>query len=146
MLMAAACSSTPPTKSGTGAEGKSAEAVDVSGDWKMTVESPMGTRDATAKFSQSGEQLHGKVVSQRGEVPMNGSIKDGNVAFDSNVSMQGESLRIAFTGKIAGDAMAGTVSFGDFGNGKWIAKRTSQAVYPQDRIAARSPTATSVTP
>jgi hypothetical protein len=98
-------------------------AANVSGAWTMTVESPMGTRDSSAEFSQAGEQLSGKVVSPRGEVPIKGTIKGDDVAFGMNVNMQGQSLQIDYNGKVAGDAMSGTVKFGDFGDGKWTAKR-----------------------
>lgn len=97
--------------------------ANVSGAWTMTVESPMGTRDTNAQFSQTGEQLGGKMVSPRGELPINGTVKGDDVAFGMNVNMQGQSLQIDYSGKVVGDAMQGTVKFGDYGNGKWTAKR-----------------------
>ena len=97
--------------------------ANVSGAWTMTVESPMGTRDTNAEFSQTGEQLGGKMVSPRGELPINGTVKGDDVAFGMNVNMQGQSLQIDYSGKVAGDAMQGTVKFGDYGDGKWTAKR-----------------------
>jgi len=112
-----ACAATKP------AEVRGSDPATMTGAWIMTIESPVGTRDSRAEFSQLGEQVSGRIVSQKGEVPMTGVIRDDQVAFDSNVTMEGESLEVAYTGKIAGDAMAGTVRFGDFGSGKWVAKR-----------------------
>jgi len=119
MLALAACAATPPAA----APQQPAAGANVSGSWTMTVESPMGTRDSNAELSQTGEQLSGKMISQRGEVPINGAIKGDDVAFGMNVNMQGQSLQIDYSGKVAGDAMSGTVKFGDFGDGKWTAKR-----------------------
>ena len=119
MLALAACASTPPPA----APQKPVADANVSGSWTMTVESPMGTRDTNAELSQAGEHLSGKVVSQRGELPINGTIRGDDVAFGMNVNMQGQSLQIDYSGKVAGDAMSGTVKFGDFGDGKWTAKR-----------------------
>ncbi|HEY4366325.1 MAG TPA: hypothetical protein VGN07_03765 [Steroidobacteraceae bacterium] len=115
LLALAACAATPP--------GAVPVEANVSGAWTMTVESPIGTRDSNAEFSQAGERLSGRVVSRRGEVPINGTVKGDDVAFGMNVNMRGQSLQIDYTGKVAGDAMSGTVKFGDFGDGKWTAKK-----------------------
>ena len=117
LLALGACASPPA------ATEKPAVGPNVSGSWTLTVESPMGTRDSNAELTQTGEQLTGKVVSQRGEVPIIGTVKGNDVAFGMSVNMQGQSLQIDYTGTVATDAMSGTVKFGDFGDGKWTAKR-----------------------
>lgn len=118
-LLAAACSTTPsappPPPAG--------QAVDVSGTWELTVESPMGSRTSDAIFTQTGETLGGKMVSPRGEVPLTGTIQGDAVSFGINVNVQGQNLQIDYTGKVTGDTMGGTVVFGSFGDGKWTGKK-----------------------
>jgi hypothetical protein len=113
--------------------GKKAEAPKpgVTGNWVLTVESPMGTRDSDAVFTQSGEQLSGKIVSARGEAPLtNGSVKGDAIAFSININAQGTDLQIDYSGTVTGDTMGGTVQFGSFGDGKWTGKRKAAAAAP----------------
>jgi hypothetical protein len=121
----AACSTTPPQP--TPVEPPQAAAGPmITGTWIVTTESPMGSRDADAIFTQSGEQLGGKMVSSRGEVPLTGTLKGDAVAFAMNVTVQGNELQIDYTGTVTGDTMSGTVEFGPLAKGKWTGKRKAQ--------------------
>lgn len=124
--IAAACStmSTKPSSSSAPPPPPAAAKVtDVSGTWELNVESPMGSRASDAIFTQAGETLGGKMVSPRGEVPLNGTIKGEAITFGLNVNVQGQNLQIDYTGTVTGDTMSGTVVFGSFGDGKWTGKR-----------------------
>jgi hypothetical protein len=126
--IAAACSSTPsqPPAAPAPAPAPAPGAVSVAGTWELTVESPMGSRTSDAVFTQNGETLGGKMVSQRGEAPLQGTIKGDTVAFNLTINAQGQDLTIDYSGKVTGDTMSGTVQFGSFGDGKWTGKRKSQ--------------------
>jgi hypothetical protein len=123
--IAAACSTTPSQQAAPPPPPPPAAAKlpDVSGTWELNVESPMGSRASDAIFTQTGETLGGKMVSPRGEVPLNGTIHGDAVNFGINVNVQGQSLQIDYTGTVTGDTMSGTVVFGSFGDGKWTGKR-----------------------
>ena len=124
--IAAACStmSTKPSSSSAPPPPPAAAKVtDVSGTWELNVESPMGSRASDAIFTQTGETLGGKMVSPRGEMPLNGTIKGEAITFGLNVNVQGQNLQIDYTGTVTGDTMSGTVVFGSFGDGKWTGKR-----------------------
>lgn len=117
MSLLAACMSAPPKEAAPPAP------KGVSGSWTVTVESPMGTRDSEAIFTQAGEQLSGKMISPRGEAPFTGTLKGDAIAFDLTINAQGQELKLDYAGTVTGDNMAGTVQFGNFGEGKWTAKR-----------------------
>jgi hypothetical protein len=122
--VAAACSTTKTAPSTAAPPpAPAAKVTDVSGTWELNVESPMGSRASDAVFTQSGETLGGKMVSQRGEVPLTGTIKGETVNFGINVNVQGQNLQIDYTGTVTGDTMSGTVVFGSFGDGKWTGKK-----------------------
>lgn len=116
--IAAACS-TAPFKEATPAP----PTASVTGTWELNVESLMGSRTSDALLTQTGEQLSGKMVSPRGEVPLTGTIKGNAVAFGLNVNVQGQDLQIDYSGTVTGDTMSGTVVFGSFGDGKWTGRR-----------------------
>lgn len=123
--IAAACStmSSKPSSSAPPPPPAAAKVTDVTGTWELNVESPMGSRASDAIFTQAGETLGGKMVSPRGEVPLNGTIKGEAITFGLNVNVQGQNLQIDYTGTVTGDTMSGTVVFGSFGDGKWTGKR-----------------------
>ena len=121
--IAAGCSTTATKESAPPPPPAAAKVTDVSGTWELNVESPMGSRASDAVFTQSGETLGGKMVSQRGEVPLTGTIKGETVNFGINVNVQGQNLQIDYTGTVTGDTMSGTVVFGSFGDGKWTGKK-----------------------
>jgi len=98
-------------------------AAEVAGTWNLSVESPNGTRESTLLLSQSGQELTGTMKTQRGDSPVSGTLKGNELAFSYKVSMQGNDLEIKYTGKVEGDAMNGTVSFGGMGEGKFTGKK-----------------------
>jgi hypothetical protein len=114
-----------PTPSAPAAKPAPPAGPNVSGTWTLTVESPMGANESTATFEQSAGTLSGKIASERGEAPLSGTINNSTVAFSININVQGQALKIDYTGEVTGDAMSGTVKFGDFGEGKWSGKRKS---------------------
>jgi hypothetical protein len=122
--IAAACSTTPSQPTAPPPPpAPAAKTLDLTGTWELNVESPMGSRASDAIFTQTGETLGGKIVSTRGEVPLNGTIKGDAVNFGINVNVQGQTLQIDYAGTVTGDTMSGTVVFGSFGDGKWTGKR-----------------------
>ena len=113
-LVLAACASTPRAPKGP----------DLSGNWVLTTESPMGSQDTDMVVKQTGEQLAGTITSQMGPVEYKGTLQNGkDVAFGFSFEAQGMTLQIDYTGVVEGDTMKGTAKFGDFGEGAFTAKR-----------------------
>jgi hypothetical protein len=130
LLILAGCVTTPTSGPVPSAPAKTAPppppaGPNVSGSWTLTVESPMGSNESTAMFEQSASTLSGKIVSERGEAPLTGTINDSAIAFSITINVQGQSLKIDYSGQVTGDAMSGTVKFGDYGEGKWSGKKKS---------------------
>jgi hypothetical protein len=113
-VLFAACASAPAKPKGP----------DVSGNWVVTTESPMGAQDTELVVKQTGEQLSGTMASQMGSVPVTGTLTGGkDVAFGFTFDAQGMTMKIDYTGVVEGDTMKGTAKFGDFGQGAFTAKR-----------------------
>ncbi len=93
-----------------------APAVDLSGTWTLTSESPRGTQESTAELAMAEDgTLSGSVRGQRGT----GSVTEGWVSgdrFSFTVAMTvgDRSTEAVYTGTVEGDEMEGNVSFGRF--------------------------------
>ena len=113
------------------------KAIDVTGTWDSTVESPQGAMTSVATYKQQGETLTGTHVGQIGEVALKGTVKGNQVVYTIAIDMQGQQLTITYTGKIDGDAIAGTAEFGGMGE---------VSGPPSGRSSAGSPTGPEATP
>jgi hypothetical protein len=125
LLLAGCVSVAPSSSSAPPAPPPPPAGPNVSGSWALTVESPMGSNESTATFEQSAGTLSGKLASERGETPLSGTINAKAIAFSIMINVQGQALKIDYSGEVNGDAMAGTVKFGDYGEGKWSGKKKS---------------------
>jgi hypothetical protein len=112
-VLLAACASAPPKPKGP----------NLSGNWVLTTESPMGAQDTDMVVKQDGNQLSGTISSQMGTVDYKGTVTGSDVAFGFSFEAQGMNLQIDYKGVIEGDTMKGTAKFGDFGEGNFTAKR-----------------------
>ncbi len=112
-VVLAACASAPPQPKGP----------DLSGNWVLTTESPMGAQDTDMIVKQDGGQLTGTISSQMGTVDYKGTITGSDVAFGFMFEAQGMSLQIDYKGVVEGDTMKGIAKFGEFGEGNFTAKR-----------------------
>jgi hypothetical protein len=113
-VLLAACATTPPAPKGP----------DLTGNWVLTTESPMGSLDTDMVVKQTGDQISGTIAAQTGTVAYKGTITGGkDVAFGFAFDAQGMSLQIDYKGVVEGDTMKGTAKFGDFGEGNFTAKR-----------------------
>jgi hypothetical protein len=100
---------------------------DLSGAWILTTESPMGTQDSDMLVKQEGEQLTGTVASQLGSMDFRGTFTNGkDVAFGFALPSPGIKVQIDYQGTVEGDVMRGAAKFGDFGQGKFVAKRKAR--------------------
>jgi hypothetical protein len=114
VVLLGACATTPPKPKGP----------DLTGNWVLTTESPMGSQDTDMTVTQTGEQLAGTITSQMGTVEYKGTLTGGkDVAFGFSFDAQGMTLQIDYKGVVEGDTMKGTAKFGDFGEGAFTAKR-----------------------
>jgi hypothetical protein len=114
--LAAACASTP-------SQPKQTKGSDLSGEWVLTTESQMGAQDVLMTVRQNGAALAGTISGRPGNVNYTGSVKGDAVAFGFTINVHGTDLNVDYNGTVEGDTMQGKALFGQFGEGKFTAKR-----------------------
>ena len=88
----------------------------VDGNWKITMSTPMGERNANLTLKSEG----GTLTGTQGADGQSGPIFDGTVNGDDvawKISITNPMpLTLAFTGKVAGDAISGEMGVGMMGS------------------------------
>jgi hypothetical protein len=85
-------------------------AVNVSGDWEMTVKTPQGDRTRPVTFVQDGEKLTVKTTGRDGqEMVSQGTVKGNDIEWTIiRTGQDGTEFKMVYKGKIEGDKMTGT--------------------------------------
>jgi hypothetical protein len=120
--------------------------VDITGPWEVTLNAPTGPTTVDVTFKQEGEAITGELVSPLGAAGFKGTLVKDTLTVNAAVDVQGNQLVLAFTGKVANDAMTGNVKFGDFGEAAWTAKRKAAGAAPAAATAAAPPAAPAPAP
>jgi len=116
-----------------GANNATAQTASIAGEWDAAMNTPGGVRNFKLVFTVEGEKLTGTVKRAAGDVPLVGTVKGNDIEFTYAVQYNGNNLTISMTGKLEGDAINGTVTFGESGQSDaWSAKR---AVTPKPTSA-----------
>ncbi len=106
-------------------------AVDPSGTWRWEHEDLAGSGQIVPdvlKLKFDGGKVSGTYMGPGDEIPIENASLDGDTLhWELNIDAQGQPLNIAWTGKISGDDVDGTVVLGDFGEFPWSAKRDAKA-------------------
>jgi hypothetical protein len=95
------------------------------GDWEVALNTPGGVRNLKATFKIDGEKLTGSIKGERGDLPIEGSVKGKEVKFSYTIKYMDTDLLITMTGNLEGDSIKGAVDFGGFAQDEWSAKRAS---------------------
>ena len=74
-------------------------------------------------FNQSGETLTGQYSGQLGEAPLQGTLKGSDLTFSFDVAVQDTKLHVVYAGTATKDALKGTVTLGELGEGTFTARR-----------------------
>lgn len=104
-----------------------AQTSSIAGEWDASMNTPGGVRNFKIIFKVDGEKLTGTVKRADGDLPLQGTIKGSDLNFAYTIQYNGHDLVMTLTGKVAGDAMKGSVSFGGQADDEWSAKRTPPA-------------------
>lgn len=110
----------------------------VAGEWDAAMNTPGGTRNFKIKFKVDGEKLTGEVGRDTGTLPLTGSVKGNDIQFTYTVKYNDNDLVLTMTGKVSGDSIAGTVSFGGMAEDQWSAKRAGGAAAPAAAASSAS--------
>lgn len=118
-----------------------ASAVDFNGTWKSEFNTQIGVQKYRFVLTQSGTTVNGKAHSeigdQKSESPLVEGKVDGNkISFVELLKFQGNDLRIAYSGQLAGNEIKLTRAVGDFAKEELTAKRDDTAPAPAPRASA----------
>jgi hypothetical protein len=100
-----------------------AQSTNVSGNWKLTFETPNGAANPSLVLKQEGEKLTGTYKGRFGESPLEGAVKGKEIKFTVKVSAQGQEFLLEYAGAVEGDTMKGKVKFGDMGEADFSGKK-----------------------
>ncbi len=104
----------------------------VAGAWKMTLESPRGTREGILELAADGSSLSGTWTGERGPQQFaGGTVEGSNVSWQVKMSGPMGEFSLSFSGLLADGVISGEVQFGSFGKGKFEATR-AEAVQEAD--------------
>lgn len=91
-----------------GAPATASAQIDVSGTWRMTVNTDNGVTNPTMTLVQDGTSLTGSYSSQAlGESDVRGDVDGESVTIRFSATLQGQSIPVTYTGTLAED---GTLS------------------------------------
>jgi hypothetical protein len=97
--------------------------TDVSGTWKLAVESQEGTANPTVSFIQNGEKLSGTYRGRMGQAKLEGTLRGNAIQFTVTLRFRDQSFVNTYSGTVSGETMSGRVQFADAASGKWSGKR-----------------------
>lgn len=99
-------------------------AVDVSGEWEMTSQSPRGEMTRTITIVQDGEKITVTMPGRQGqELTGEGTIIDNKIEWTINRSTPRGDFTMNYKGTVDGNTMSGEIEMGDRGSMEWTAKK-----------------------
>jgi len=102
----------------------SAQDVNVTGDWEISMETPRGPMTQEMHFEQDGEKLTVTMTTRRGdEITGEGTIKGNEIEWTITRSTPRGEFTMTYKGTVEGDTMSGEVQMGDRGSSEWTAKK-----------------------
>jgi hypothetical protein len=88
----------------------------VDGNWNITMNTPMGDRNATLTLKSSGGALTGTQAAEGNSADIfDGKANGGNVSWKVSITNP-MPLTLEFTGKVAGDSISGEMGIGPMGS------------------------------
>jgi hypothetical protein len=82
-----------------------AQAADATGTWTAQVPGRDGqTRETKFNLKADGDKLTGTMTGRNGDLTIaDGKVKGDEISFDVTLNFQGNSVKMDYTGKVAGD-------------------------------------------
>ena len=92
------------------------------GNWKVTINTPMGARTMNVGITTNGDTFTGKVDSEMGSQEVTGKVDGDNLTWSSDITNP-MPMKLEFTAKVEGDKMTGNCKLGMFGNAALTGER-----------------------
>jgi uncharacterized lipoprotein YehR (DUF1307 family) len=105
-----------------------AMAADITGKWRSEAPGRDGTPMVTNyTFKVDGDKLTGTVSGRQGDTAISeGKINGDEISFVVVRTMQGEERKIQYKGKVAGDEIKLSITFGEMPPREVVAKRVKE--------------------
>ena len=100
-----------------------AQSTNVTGNWKLTIETPNGTGNPSLVLKQDGEKLTGTYKGRFGDSQLEGTVKGKEIKFSFKVNAQGQDLQVEYAGAVDGDTMKGKAKYGDMFDANFTGKK-----------------------
>ena len=95
--------------------------ADPTGNWKWSITPPNSGQsfESSVKLEMKDGKLTGILTGRMGDTPISDATfgQDGAIAFSVVRERDGQKLVMKYAGKLAGDAIKGTIDFPGFGGG-----------------------------
>ena len=85
------------------------------GNWKITINTPMGARTVDATIKTNGDTFTGTTSSEMGSQDITGNVNGDNLTWKFDITNP-MPMTLEFDAKVEGDKMSGNVKLGMFGN------------------------------
>ena len=85
------------------------------GNWKITINTPMGAQTVNASIKTNGDTFTGETEGQMGKQEVSGKVDGNTLTWSANIT-QPMPMTLEFSATVDGDKMAGNVKLGMFGN------------------------------
>lgn len=107
-----------------GSSTASSQEVDVTGTWNLEVQTSQGGGSPTVTLQQEDGRLTGRYESDLlGTADVSGTVDGSAVTFSMEVSAQGTSLTVTYSGRAEGDTMSGDFDLGGMASGTFTGTR-----------------------
>ena len=92
------------------------------GNWKITMNTPMGARTMDVAIATGGDAFAGKIDSEMGTQELTGKIDGDTLTWSTDITKP-MPMKLEFSGAVEGDSMSGSVKLGMFGSAKFTGTR-----------------------
>lgn len=85
------------------------------GNWKITINSPMGAQTVDASIKTNGDTFTGTTKGAMGEQAIEGKVAGDKLTWSASITSP-MPMTLEFEATVSGDSLSGNVKLGAFGN------------------------------
>ena len=102
-------------------------AANLTGQWDVEIQYEVGSARHKLFLTADGNRIAGSHTGWAYQGDLRGEISGNRVTLRSTLPADGNTLGYSFTGALAGQEISGDVRIGEYGSGKWRARRHGSA-------------------
>ncbi len=85
------------------------------GNWKITINTPMGAQTVNATITTNGDTFTGSTTGQMGTQSVEGKVNGDTLVWSTQITSP-MPMTLEFEATVSGDSMSGNVKLGAFGS------------------------------